>query len=235
MNLHTFHNESDWIKASIEFFEKTVNESNHAEIALSGGSTPIPVYEAIANTAHVKHTSIEVYQVDERYVPADHPESNQRLIMEHLIQPSLQRADTTGTHSPYCCFVNMRTDISIEKSVKKYESLVRDVMKAWGGFTLTILGIGPDGHTASLFPHITVLHETKRLVAHTTTDQFEIRDRLTLTFPAIMASKKILVLLKGENKKAILDELEHGTKTMDEFPAKKLLEHPELTIHFCVT
>ncbi len=233
MNLQTFSDQKSWLDASVAWFEKAVNESNHAAIALSGGSTPIPIYEAIALEAKVNHTSIEVYQVDERYVPPDHPDSNQKLIMDHLILPAQERAKKEGGYSPFCCATFFPTHKPIEKAVKSYHRTIKNGMAPSGGLTLSILGIGPDGHTASLFPHSPALHETKRFTAHTTTDTFTIHDRLTLTFPAIMSSRHLLVLLKGKNKQAILDDLLHSNKSIDEMPAKKLLEHPNLTIHFC--
>ena len=221
MNLQTFSDEQSWLAASVKFFEDAVNK-NPGPIALSGGSTPLPVYEAIAARANIQAHGIEVYQADERYVPSADPRSNQKLIREHFMLP-LQ----------ICCFTPFRTDVPIEESVKKYELAIQSGIAPYGGFALTILGIGPDGHTASLFPHSPALHETKRLTAHTQTDQFAVKDRLTLTFPAILGSKNILVLLRGKDKQPVIDELRHGTKTTDEFPAKKLLEREELTICYC--
>ena len=160
---------------------------------------------------------IELFQVDERYVPRDHPDSNYKNFL-HLLGGV--RGDTrVYAFDPL---------LSIKEALDAYEKIIQKSLP----FDLCILGLGSDGHTASLFPNLSALHENTRLVAHTTTDNFAVRDRLTMTFPAIMASKKILLLLRGKEKKQILDGLLHSNKTIDELPAKKLLEHPDLTIHF---
>lgn len=233
MTLKTFQTTDDWITASVAYIETAVNQHNNASVALSGGSTPIPIYEALARTAQIHHTSVELYQTDERYIYSDDTQSNNKLIHDHLLTPSIERKNTDGSPSPFCCFTHFQTDIPIEQSLKEYEKIMRDEITFRQGLSLTILGLGPDGHTASLFPHSPAIHETENLVAHTTTDTFSIHDRLTLTFPAIMASKQLLLLVKGKQKQTILDELLHSDKTIDELPAKKLLEHPHLTIHYC--
>ncbi len=159
-----------------------------ANIAISGGQTPKAFYEAIPNS-----DLFEFYQLDERYVPKTDPDSNFQ-IQKHF--KNLHQFDTS---------------LSIEDSLKKYANEISDII-----FDLAILGIGPDGHIASLFPHSPALH-TDQLTAHTTTDHFAVRDRLTITLPKILSSKKILILLK--NKPSVLEELKNRTKSPDEFPA----------------
>ncbi len=164
-----------------------------ANIAISGGKTPKAFYEAIPNS-----DLFEFYQLDERYVPKTDPDSNYQIqkYFKHLHQ--------------------FDTSLPIEESLKKYSEEIKDVT-----FDLVILGIGLDGHIASLFPNSPDLH-TNQLTAHTTTDHFQVRDRLTITLPKILAAKKILILLK--NKTTILEELKNPTKSPDEFPAHYLGE-----------
>lgn len=235
MKLKTFTTEQEWIQVSVAFFENVVNEFNNAMVVFSGGNTPIPVYEAIAKHAHIHHNSVEANQADERYVPGDHPDSNKHLLNKHLIHPANERAKAVGKYSPFCCFGFFRTDLPIEKAIKDYQRQMEHAMFPIDRFRLAILGLGTDGHTASLFPHSSALHETEHLVAHTTTDSGPVHDRLTLTFPAIMSAAHLLLLVRGKDKKAILDDLLHSDKTIDELPAKKLLEHTDLTIHYLET
>lgn len=229
----TFSTAQEWIHASVDYLVATCVENDHIRLALSGGSTPAPIYKSFAASKKLSQTlRITFFEVDERCVPADDSNSNQRLIYTHFIEP-FRAHNPTRLSTGYF----FRTDCSIQQSLSEYEqcltqnihtpNLLHPVL-----FDLCVLGLGTDGHTASLFPHSPTLHETERLVAHTTTDEFAVRDRLTITFNAIMASNKILLLVKGKEKQSIIHDLLYSTKTIDELPAKKLLEHPDLTIHY---
>lgn len=208
MELKTFTNEDEFIKEAVAFIKNSCEEKN-CKIALSGGSTPKAVYEALSRS---KLDKFEFYQVDERFVPENHPNSNYKMLKES-IKKEIHHFDTS---------------LPAQESLKKYS---KELPKT--PFDLCILGIGTDGHTASLFPNSQALNEEKSAVAHTRKHEFTIDDRLTLTFPAIMTSKKLLVLLKGKEKQETLNRIQDPQSTIKEFPAKRLLEHPDLTILIC--
>jgi 6-phosphogluconolactonase len=235
MVFKSFDTASAWIDASVRYLEEICAKETYLTLALSGGSTPIPIYEAFAASKHLPpKLRINFFEVDERYVPSDHENSNQHLIYEHFIEPFQKRNDPIDLVASGQFF---RTDITIEKSLHDYEKGLKFEMNSFDNqrtlFDITILGLGPDGHTASLFPHSPALHDTEHMVVHTTTDSFPVHDRLTLTFPTIMASQRLLLLVRGREKQAIIDDLLHSNKTIDELPAKKLIEHPDLTIMYC--
>ncbi len=207
MNLRTFSTESEWVETSVHYLQSLAQEKSHLAIALAGGNTPRGIYTAWGQLE--EKNQIHFFELDERYLPHDHSNSNYRMIAETLVPKHFSFFDTS---------------LPITESLERYEAILQP-------FDLCVIGIGPDGHIASLFPYSGALKE-KRLVAHTTTDQFAGHDRLTLTFPAILQSKHIIVLLKGADKQFILNELEHPTKTTEAFPALKLLEHSDLTILF---
>lgn len=203
MEIKQFESPSDFVRTSVDFIKKSGAQS----IGLSGGSTPRPVYEMLGQDREWVD-QVTFYQVDERYIGSDDPKSNRRLINESL-QPTQ--------------FKFFETSLTISEALNIYEVPPQ--------LDLVILGIGPDGHIASLFPGSLAL-TTNAPVAHTQTDQFDVHNRLTLTFPVLLNAKKILILLKGESKQAVLDELKSGLKPPQEFPAKKLLDHPDVTIHY---
>lgn len=225
MKIVTFDDSTAFVSylcdAVLNVYEKTANV---VQLGVSGGLTPLPFYRALAMRTDVDFSRMELYEIDERYVPHTDSVSNFTMIQESLVAPL---GDKLGG------FFSFDTNVPIDESLHRYERILNK--KIEHGFDICFLGVGLDGHIASLFPHCKALYEEKKLVMHTQTDVFEIRDRLTITFPIIMKSKKLIVLLQGEKKQRVVDELQKGTANFDDFPAIKLLEHTDLTIVFLNT
>ena len=207
MMIRLFNEENHFIQETIDQILAALPDGK-GTCALSGGSTPRKIYEALPSLPKV-----EFFQVDERYVPITDDDSNHKLILNTINPEKFHYFDTS---------------LPIEDALEQYESELPEEP-----FDVIILGIGPDGHTASIFPHSLALDE-EGPVAYTTTDEFAVHDRLTLNFSVIMKAKKLIVLLKGPEKQKLLDKLTSGTESIDEFPAKKLLEHPNLDIHLFI-
>jgi 6-phosphogluconolactonase len=153
-------------------------------VALSGGSTPGPTYEAAARLAP-DWRRVEVWWADERCVPPDDERSNYRLVRETLLD-RIER--------PSAVEHRIRGELPAREAADEYHSEVAGVV-----FDLVLLGIGPDGHTASLFPNDPALdEERRRAVAVPRADV----DRVTLTIPVLSASDTVVFLAVGDEKAA---------------------------------
>jgi 6-phosphogluconolactonase len=197
-------------------------------MALSGGHTPREVYKYFAEVLLPnKDCRIHGYMVDERYVPMTHEGSNGRMIQELIIEPA-----ETAAPNHIVEWTFFQTQKEIPAALDAYTSALKDMTETGATFDIVVLGIGKDGHIASLFPHTPALHETNTAATHVEIEDSPYPHRLTLTFPPIMAAKQILLLAAGTEKKSILEKLIKGDASIDAFPAKKLLEHPNLLIHY---
>ena len=158
-------------------------------VALAGGSTPQALYERLATLAY-RWAETDVFFGDERCVPPDHPDSNFRLADEAWLSKVPARVHRMMGETCHAA---------------AYEGELRAVFGAGTpAFDLVLLGLGPDGHTASLFPGDAALSETERLVVRVVRPDHA---RLTLTLPVLSAAKVALFLVTGANKAARLREL----------------------------
>lgn len=195
-----------------------IGEKGSARIALSGGKTPIPLYQKLFSNPFIEPELIELYQTDERFVPNDSDESNQKHIL-----------DSIGENKHYFKSINLiNTALPINESISSYNEIIDSLDDVL--FDLTILGIGSDGHFASLFPQGDYLNGFQPHVIHTIAKGFKTKNRISISINDILKSDMILVLLSGESKRHIVPELLEGSKVSLDFPAKFLLCHPNVTI-----
>ena len=164
-------------------------------IALAGGRTPRALYERLAG-ADLPWPSMALWFGDERCVPPDHPDSNERMAREALLD-----------HVP----AEVHRMPGEDCDAAAYERELRDAFGASGSdvprFDLVLLGLGADGHTASLFPGDPALNERERLVARVERPD---HTRLTLTLPVLSAAAEALFLVTGAEKRDALRELLAG-------------------------
>jgi 6-phosphogluconolactonase len=196
----------------------TIGENGLARLALSGGQTPLPLYKKLFQNPFIEPESIELYQTDERYTASNTFKSNQFNIIE-----------TLGENKSYFKELNfINTSLLIDQSVSLYTDIIDNLDGPL--FDLTILGVGEDGHIASLFPKGNYLNGFQPNVHQTKTKNFDIDNRITISLNALLKSSIVLVLLTGENKRHIVPEMLEGKKEAIDFPAKFLMCHPNVTI-----
>jgi 6-phosphogluconolactonase len=173
--------------------DSSVNQHGSASIVLAGGRTPRGVYQRIAASHRddVPWDQVHFYWGDERHVPHDDDRSNYHMATESLLQALPVRCE--HVHA-------MPTAIALERAAEEYERTLRSRFATdWPTFDLVLLGVGEDGHTASLFPGSAALRESSRWVTATTAP-VEPHDRLTLSVPAITHARSIFVLATGSAK-----------------------------------
>ena len=178
--------------------EAAIQERGLFTIALSGGSTPKPLYEAIA-TKQLPWDKIHVFWGDERYVSPDHPDSN--FLMAR--RAWLDRVDIPDSN-----IHPMPTDeADPAAAARKYEEHLREFFHQAEGFPamdLNLLGMGDDGHTASLFPHTDALLVRDRLI---TVGNKDAQPRITFTAPLINQGRCVMFVVAGANKRPALAQV----------------------------
>lgn len=179
--------------------QEAIAERGQCTIALAGGNTPRPLYESIA-TQNLPWDKIHVFWGDERYVAPDHPDSNQRMARQAWLD--LVPIPATNVHPMETGAGNPETDAS------KHDAHLREFFQVSTGefpnFDLILLGMGGDGHTASLFPHTDALKVSDRLIAVGNKDG---QPRLTFTVPLINQARCVIFLVAGADKQVALDQV----------------------------
>jgi len=188
---------------------KAVEHHGVFAVALSGGSTPKALYRLMAADedirARIPWPKIHFFFGDERHVPPDHADSNFRMANEAMFQ-ALPTDQLNVDRIP-------AELASATQAAERYERVLREFFeprglldKGFPRFDLIFLGMGPDGHTASLFPDSAALGETTRWVVANWVQKFQ-TDRITMTFPVLNSAAEVILFVSGPEKAALLAEV----------------------------
>jgi 6-phosphogluconolactonase len=172
-------------------------------VALAGGSTPRATYALLASdefATRLNWQHVHIFWGDERCVPPDHPDSNYRMAREALLDHV--PVPTGNIH-------RVQGELKPERAASIYQDELKAVLGSDGQFDLILLGMGTDGHTASLFPGTTALEERKRAAVAVYVEKLQ-SWRVTLTLPVINAARHVLFLVSGESKAAALAQINVG-------------------------
>ncbi len=202
-----------------EKVEDAIAKRGVARVAISGGSTPQAAFKLLADPAHpfantIPWDKLQLFWVDERCVAPDNPESNygvcKQLLLDNVAIPS------ANVH-------RMEGELDPEEGASRYESTLRNSLKLEGAespaFDLLLLGMGEDGHTASLFPHTEALNELGRLCVANHVPQKDTW-RLTLTWAVINQAREVAFEMAGEGKTAIVAEVFTGPRDPERLPSQ---------------
>jgi len=194
MNLRVFDTVDDLIRAAARTLMQRIDDGARS-IGLSGGSTPKPLYELLGQSDELRQKPITWVLVDERYVPIDDSQSNAGMIEKTLKPERLLR---------------FKTEIGDPaRTAEEFEREWRDL--GLDRLDIVLLGIGDDGHTASLFPGTDVLNVEDRIAAAVYVPKLSAW-RVTLTKPVIRAAGLRIVLATGASKRPILEEVRAGAE-----------------------
>jgi 6-phosphogluconolactonase len=208
-------------QAAAEHFVQQANDaisrSGRFAVALSGGSTPKGLYSLLASDfrSSVPWKQTFFFWGDERHVPPDHPDSNYGMANAAM----LSRVPVPGEN----VFRVLAEQKDANVAATKYEQTLRNFFhlqpEEFPSFDLIHLGMGPDGHTASLFPGTAALKEKSRLVVANWVEKFKTH-RITFTLPVLNNGKCVTFMVSGSDKAPALREVLEGDAPGDQFPSK---------------
>jgi 6-phosphogluconolactonase len=208
-----------------DVLSEALSKHGTATLLVSGGNTPAPLYEALSKT-ELNWRKIKIALVDERWVPQDHSASNEALVKRTLLINNAKAAEFIGMKNP------AKTAASGQSETESsYQALPQP-------FSLAIVGMGADGHTASLFPNANGLTEALdpdngNLTAAITAIQSEITgantERLTLTLAGLMKTDRIIILFTGEDKLAVFSAAQKDGPVAD-MPIRALLHQEQVPV-----
>jgi 6-phosphogluconolactonase len=206
----------------VEQAERAAAARGCARIAISGGSTPRATFALLADPAEpwrarMPWSQLDLWWVDERCVPPNDPDSNYRMTREAMLDHVPLQPEQIH---------RMKGELEPEAAAARYESELRNSLRLEGAelpqFDVVQLGMGPDGHTASLFPHTQALFELGRLAV---ANHVENKDawRVTLTGPVINHGSQVFFLIGGADKAQILKEVFTGARDPERLPSQLIM------------
>ena len=217
MNIKTFPNNQELAKFVSEFFfQANINSiKNHGRfnVVLAGGSTPKTTYRILGSEPYISQVDWQrthLFWGDERCVNPTHPDSNYYMTKESLIK-NIPIADDQ--------IYRMKGELKPTFAARSYEETLKTKLGKDPSFDMVILGIGQDGHTASLFPRTAAVRKTHHWVKANYVEKLD-SWRLTLTSTIINKAKRIVFLVSGENKAKIVKQIRTGKFLPNRFPVQ---------------
>jgi len=203
--LYSFSSSDDVVNALANFIIKAqkdaLEKKDRFTIALSGGSLP-KMLNGLVDSSSVKWDKWQVFYADERVVPLDHPDSNHALCKKELF--SKVPIPETNIHHIDPSLLNDLEELSDEYEQQLIKEFAQKDSARFPVFDVILLGMGPDGHTASLFPGHELLSESDRWVAYIEDSPKPPPSRITFTFPVINHASKVVFVATGASKVEIL-------------------------------
>lgn len=203
-SIQKISDKDQFVSKATDLFLSIIRESIYnigkANIALSGGSTPEPIFKNLSSIPNhrIDWNKVNIFWVDERCVPSEHPDSNfgnaKKLLLDNL--PGVASYRIKGEKAP-------------EEAAADYTKTLKNVLPKKNGlpyFNLIWLGMGTDGHTASIFPGTGTIQEMDKWVESVWMDNVK-KHRVTLTLPVLNNAEKRMIVIRGKEKRELFDEI----------------------------
>ena len=224
-----FENRQDMVAAleaeCVAALTQAIEDRGEATFMVSGGSTPEPLYKSLSNV-DLDWESVYIALVDERWVDFEHDKSNEAFTVKHLIQNKAAVANLIGMKN---------TAATAQEGLADCEAAYQQLAQP---FDITILGMGNDGHTASLFPHANGLEAALNpdsselcaaIVAHQSEVTGAITERMTLSLAGLLRSRTLVLLITGDEKLAVLRKAQAGNDVA-EMPIRAILQQDRVPV-----
>ncbi len=203
----------------VEFLSRAIIERGSGSLVLSGGETPRRVYQILGSpplSGWLEWSRVHIFFGDERMVPPNDPDSNYGMAHRELIERVPIPAENVH---------RIQGELSPEHAAMEYANELRMKYEAeFPRFDCILLGIGEDGHTASLFPGTEALNELEKAAVPLFVPRLKAW-RVTLTFPVINSAREIIFLAEGEKKSSIVQKVIESAKPSTDFPATMVRPH----------
>lgn len=227
MKIINANSDSDFVTKGVQLLTDSIarafDRRGHCTLGLSGGSTPRTIYTELGK-AELDWSKVSVFLIDERYVSPDDKFSNQGMVHDTLLKHA--RIPSSQVYFP-------DTSLNISECAQSYTDLLTQLGPrgpGCGGFLpdVVLLGMGEDGHIASLFPPLPdEAVSDEHFTLHTTTDVFDVHDRLTLTLNVIGSASEHILILKGDKKRRVFEEMMESDENEKRWPLKRILNSSE--------
>ncbi|MDQ2077184.1 6-phosphogluconolactonase [Marinimicrobium sp. ABcell2] len=229
VNEHLFDSREELLAAlqdeCTSALQEALKERGKASLMVSGGSSPAPLYQRLSEV-DLDWSAVSVALVDERWVEPGHEKSNETLVVNNLMQNRAAQASLTGMKN------------AAELPAQGLAECEAAYQKLPQPFDVTLLGMGPDGHTASLFPHADGLEKAldtsnDALCAAISAKQSEVTgeytDRMTLSLKGLLNSRRLILLITGEDKLEAFRQAQSGSEVAD-MPIRAVLQQDQLPL-----
>ena len=218
MEIIKANSDSDFTSKGVQLLSDSINRAfdrrGHCTLGLSGGSTPRPIYTELG-IAELDWNKVSVFLIDERYVSPDDKFSNQGMVRDTLLKHA--RIPSSEIFFP-------DTSLNISDCAQSYTSDLQELFSEWLP-DVVLLGMGEDGHIASLFPPLPdSAVSDEHFTLHATTDVFDVHDRLTLTLNVIGSASEHILILKGDKKRRVFEEMMESDEDEQRWPLKRIVD-----------